>query len=413
MPHDGIVIVGSGHAGARAAQSLRANGWQHRISVIDGEGCAPYERPPLSKAVLSGKSRPEDAVLFPQDFVEQHGIDFRSGVRAVGIDRDTRQVRLSNDDAVSYGRLLLTPGAEPRLLDIPGRELEGVFSLRTAVDACGLSGQLLPGADVVIVGGGLIGLEVAASAIQRGCSVTVIEAGPRLMTRAVPPELAELIRLLHETRGVRFILGRQAVALLGSQRIEALRMDDGSTLACTAALISIGVTPRTDLALAAGLEIENGIAVDCFLKTSDPFIYAAGDACAFKNGDGSRLRLECWKNAEDQGALAARNMMGANEPYTPMPWMWSDQYDRTMQIAGHPEFGEQHVARHCPDGSLLVYHLDANDAIVGVSGFGSLREIARGVRTGQMLMQRGIHPAKEALQNPKIDLKAAAKVAAG
>ena len=411
MSQDNMVVVGSGHAGARAVQALRANNWRGRITLIDGEGCTPYERPPLSKAVLKGHVKAEDAPLFPTGFLDGNDVELLTGVEAVAIDRPARQLHLSSGGYVDYHRLLLATGAEPRELDIPGKELGGSHSLRNAGDAARIAPHLKPGADIVIVGGGLIGLEVAASATAHGCNVTVIEAGPRLMTRAVPERLAHTIRHFHESKAVRFVFGRQAGAFLGDDGVlRALRLDDGTTLPCTVAVISIGVRPRTALAEAAGLDIDNGIAVDRFLRTSDPSIYAAGDACSFVLASGKRMRLECWKNAEDQGVVVARNMLGADEPYIPSPWMWSDQFDRTMQIAGQVD-GAAHVERHCADGTLLIYHLDENRMILGVSGFGSIREVSRGVRTGQLLMEKDVRPGNQALSDPDFDLRTFAKAA--
>jgi NADPH-dependent 2,4-dienoyl-CoA reductase/sulfur reductase-like enzyme len=412
VSNDGMVIVGSGHAGARAAQALRLNGWQGGIVVVEAEETTPCERPPLSKAVLSGASRPEDHPLFPHDFLARQAVDLRRGTRAVEVECGSRRVRLSDGSSLFYERLLLAPGAAPRMLDVPGAALNGTGFLRSAADATRMASWLQPGTGVVIVGGGLIGLEAAATAIGRRCEVTVIEAGGRLMTRAVPSQMSDLVQRHHEDRGVRFRLGRQVTALQGVGRVSGVELDDGSTIPCSVVLVAIGVAPRVELAQAAGLEIDNGIAADGFLCCSEPSVFTAGDACAFETSTGQRVRLESWKNAEDQGALAARNMLGAHEPYLPVPWMWSDQYESTMQITGFPERGDQHAIRTCVDGTLLVYHLGADDAITGVSGFGSVREVARGVRTGQMLMQKNFHPGRAALEDPSADLKALAKMAA-
>ncbi|RVI68446.1 ferredoxin reductase [Sinorhizobium meliloti] len=408
---ENMVIVGCGHAGARAAQALRTNGWHGGITLVDGEGRTPYERPPLSKAVLKGESEAEDAPLFPADFLAKNDIHVLKGVAAAAIDRPTRQLRLSDGGSIAYHRLLLATGAEPRNLIVPGADLPGSHTLRSADDAARIFPYLRPGAEIVIVGGGLIGLEAAASATVRGCKVTVVEAGPRPMMRAVPAELSHEVRLFHESKDVRFVLGRQVSELEGDGRVRCVRLDDGTVLPCTAVVISVGVSPQTALAEAAGLEIDNGIAVDRFLRTSDPFIYAAGDACAFEQVSGPRMRLECWKNAEDQGTLAGRNMLGSDEAYVPLPWMWSDQFDRTMQIAGQAGGSAEDVRRRCPDGTLLIYHLDKDQMILGISGFGSIREVSRGVRMGQLLMERGIRPGRKALADPEFDLRSLAKAA--
>jgi NADPH-dependent 2,4-dienoyl-CoA reductase/sulfur reductase-like enzyme len=311
---------------------------------------------------------------------------------------------------LDYHRLLLATGAAPRDLGVPGRQASGIYPLRHAADAENIAPRLQQGADIVIVGGGLIGLEAAAAAISRGCNVTVVEAGPRLMMRAVPAPLSAKIRQYHESKGVRFLFGRQVMGF-GEHAgvLNSVSLDDGTTLACSASIMSIGVLPRTELAQRAGLALDNGVAVNCFLQSSDPFIYAAGDASSFKLTSGLRMRLECWKNAEDQGSVVARNMMGGSEPYLPFPWMWSDQFDQTMQIAGIADGAADHVERQCEDGTLLVYHLDDAEKIQAVSGFGSIREVSRGVRGGQLLMERGLQPSLQALQDPNCDLRMFAK----
>ena len=411
MTENGIFIVGSGHAGSRAAQSLRGYGWTGSITLLDGEDSQPYERPPLSKSVLVGETTIENCALFKNGFLEDD-IDYMSGVSAVGLSPERRLLTLSNGQIIGYERLLLAPGAQPRPLGIPGADLQGVSYLRTAADATLVSGWMRPGTRMIIIGGGLIGLEAASSAILKGCTVSVIEAGPRLMTRAVPAEISGRIRAFHEDHGVKFVFGRAANLIYGDERVGGVRLDDGTEMDCDVVLACIGVMPRVSLAVAAGLRVENGIAVDRHLRTSDPFIYAAGDACSFDEGNGLRTRLECWKNAEDQGALAARNMLGADELYSPIPWMWSDQYEKTMQIVGHPDRGVAEVFRMCSDGTQLVYHLNPDGGIAGVSGFGSIREVARGVRIGQLMIEKGIRPSVAVLQDATIDLKALASARA-
>lgn len=410
MHQENMVIVGAGHSGARAAQALRANGWQERITIIDAEGRTPYERPPLSKAVLKGERAAEVAPLFPAGYLAENGIDFLSGIGATAIDRAGQRLALSDGNTLPYHRLLLATGAIPRDLGVPGRDASGIYPLRNAADAESIAQRLQPGVDIVIVGGGLIGLEAASAAISRGCNVTVVEAGPRLMMRAVPAPLSSKIRHHHESKGVRFLFGRRVVGFgQHAGGLNSVSLNDGTTLTCSASIISIGVLPRTELAERSGLTLDNGVAVNCFLQTSDPYIYAAGDASSFALGPGVRMRLECWKNAEDQGSVVARNMMGGCEPYLPFPWMWSDQFDQTMQIAGIADGAVDHVERQCEDGTLLIYHLDDAEKIQAVSGFGSIREVSRGVRAGQMLMERGLQPSRQALQDPNCDLRMFAK----
>lgn len=406
MNQDNMVIIGSGHAGARAAQTLRSEGWDGRITMIGAEARTPYERPPLSKAVLQRRAAPEDAPLFPSGSPESQGVDHLSGVSVRSVNREARQVILSDGRALDYHRLLLATGAGPRQLTIPGMDLRGGYYLRSAEDAAAIADHLQPGAAIVIIGGGLIGLEVAASAAAHDCKVTVVEAGPRLMMRAVPAAMSGAIHDAHREKGTRFIFGRQVARLSGEEgKLRSVELDDGAVLPCDAVVVAIGVNPRTELAADAGLAIENGIAVDQYLRSSDPDIFAAGDVCSFALPSGERIRLECWKNAEDQGVLAGRNMLGAEAAYDPFPWMWSDQFGRTMQIGGRPELAAGEVERLCTDGTLLVYHLDEGGRIAGISGFGSLREVSRGVRAGRLLMEKGVTPDAKILADPEADLR--------
>jgi len=400
-----MVVVGAGHAGGRAAHALRSNGWDGPVTLVGAEDIHPYERPPLSKSILTGERTVGQCRLFEEGLLERHDIDHLRGVCAVAIRREERRLELSDGRSLPYDRLLIAPGARPRPLPVPGADLAGVSFLRTAADAEQLGGRLRPGTRLVVVGGGLIGLEVAASALSLGCAVTVVETGPRVMMRAVPEEIALRVFAHHEAAGVTFRLGRKVTAILGEEQVHGVRLDDGGEIACEAVLVSIGVSPRVELAEAAGLAIDNGICVDRHLRTEDPYIFAAGDACAFEDAEGGRTRLECWKNAEEQARVAARNMLGAAETYDVTPWMWSDQYDRIIQIAGYPDRGERPVIRACADGSLLVYHFGAQDRLVAASGFGSVREVSRGVRVGQMMIERGISPSPAALGDITVDLK--------
>ncbi|MCB0905377.1 MAG: FAD-dependent oxidoreductase, partial [Actinobacteria bacterium] len=218
-----------------------------------------------------------------------------------------------------------------------------------------------------------------------GCRVTVIEAGERLLMRAVPPQISNRMRARHAAAGVDILVGRQVKEILGDGRATAVRLDDGTEIACDAVLVSIGAAPRVALAEAAGLAVDNGILVDATLRTSDPDIFAAGDVCAFDHGlFGARIRLESWKNAEEQGPIAAHNMLGASEECDTAPWMWSDQYDRTIQIAGLPDRAVRAVERPLGGDAVIVFHLAADGRLVGASGYGTSGEIGRAIRLGQM-----------------------------
>ncbi|RDK03235.1 pyridine nucleotide-disulfide oxidoreductase [Paraburkholderia lacunae] len=399
-----MVIVGAGLAGARASAELREAGFDGPITLIAGEPHAPYDRPPLSKAVLLKEKSPDDCALFGATFFADHAIDLKLAANAVEIDRADRAVLLDNGERIGYSRLLIATGASPRLLSIPGSELPGVVTLRTVGDARDLAVRLHHGQHVAIIGGGFIGLEVAASAIAAGCGVTVIEAGERLLMRAVPPEIAARIEARHRDAGVQFRFGAQLTAIVGERAAEGVRFADGEVIRCDTVVVGIGAAPRTALAQAAGLDVADGIVVDDRLCTSDSAIFAAGDACSFPHPlYGCRVRLECWKNAEDQGRIAARNMLGENLRYREVPWFWSDQYELSIQIAGLPAFGRETVMRETAD-TLLLFHLSADGSLVAASGIG--RAVGRDIRIAQMLIGRNARISAEELANPSVKLKA-------
>jgi 3-phenylpropionate/trans-cinnamate dioxygenase ferredoxin reductase component len=411
-----MVIVGGGQAGGRAAEALRAAGWTGRIVLLADEDRAPYERPPLSKEVLTGGKEPAQCALFPPAFFAAREIELRLATPAVSLDRARRAVLLADGAAIPYHRLLLAPGAAPRRLAVPGSDRAKIHYLRTAADAARLRAALGPQTRLVIIGGGFIGLEVAASAAARGARVTVVEAGPRLAMRMVPPEIAERLAARHRAAGVELRLGStlaaiegpaiEGAAIDGTGRESAVLLDDGSAIACDAVLVAIGVAPRTALAHAAGLAVENGIAADETLRTSDPEILAAGDACSFPHAlFAARVRFESWMNANEQAAVAARNMLGGAERYELAPWLWSDQYELTVQIAGLPSHACRTVPRPIGPEALLLFHLAANGRLVAVSAVGPNEAIARPVRLGRMLIERGLHAPEAALADPSVNLK--------
>ncbi len=403
----GMVIIGAGHAGGRAAHALREAGWTGAVTMIGTDAVAPHERPPLSKELLAGTKVADDCALFADDFYREQDIDLRMDTTAEAIDRQRREVLLSDGTRVSYERLLLATGAAPRRLPIPGTALAGVHYLRDITNSAALKTRLVPGAHIVIIGGGFIGLEVAANAVTLGCAVTVVEAGDRLLMRAVPARIAERMRTRHAAAGVSFRLGRQVTEIQGGDGVTGVRLDDGTEIACDTVLISVGAIPRVALAEAAGLAVDNGIVVDATLRTSDPNIFAAGDVCSFDHGlFGARIRLESWKNAEEQGPIAARNMLGGSEECSSAPWMWSDQYDMTIQIAGLPDRGARAIERPLEGDAVVVFHLADDGRLVGASGYGPTGAIGRAIRLGQMMIERGLYPDPTALADPSVNLKA-------
>jgi 3-phenylpropionate/trans-cinnamate dioxygenase ferredoxin reductase subunit len=400
-----MVIVGAGECGARAALTLREQGWDGAVTLIGEEALPPYERPPLSKAVMVTDPEPAPAHPLTADIARDKGITLINGVRVTRIDRDARDVALSDGRRMSYLKLLLATGAQPRKLAVAGAE--AVLYLRSFADAQVLRAKLVSGARLCIIGGGFIGLELAASASKRGCQVTVLEAAPRILMRGVPAPIAALIARRHEQAGVVFRIGGGIARIVTEADAKRVMLADGSSIDCDVIIAGIGAVPDTALADSAGLAIENGIRVDGRLTTSDPDIFAAGDCCSFPHplyGD-RRIRLEAWRNALDQGALAARNMLGAGQTYDTVPWFWSDQYELTLHIAGLSDQCAVHVKRDLGDGAELHFHLGEDGRLMAASGFGPIGKVAKEIKLAEMLVQRSARPAADQLASPEIRLK--------
>lgn len=404
--HGAMVIVGAGQCGARTAQALRENGWEGEITLLGNEGIAPYDRPPLSKAVLLGQKTAAQCALYDDAFYRDNRIDLRVDAPVAAIDRVERRVVLGDDRTVSYRRLLIATGAQPRSLPVPGATLAGVHVLRAVPDALSIVGELEPGQRIAVVGAGFIGLEVAATAVARGCKVVVIEAASRALMRAVPEIVSGYLVERHRQMGVEVRFAAQVDRILGDTRVSGLKLSDGTTVQCDAVVVGIGVTPRTALAEGAGIDVADGIAVDDTLRTNDPYIFAAGDVCSFPHRlFRRRIRLECWKNAEDHARVVARNMLEYGETYSAVPWFWSDQYDMTIQIAGLPAFGTTSVVRETSSASKVFFALDGDGVLVGASGVGQAREISREVRIAQELIARRASVEPAVLADRSIKLK--------
>lgn len=402
-----MVIVGAGECGARAALTLREQGWDGDVTLIGAEPLPPYERPPLSKAVMVADPEPAPAHPLTIETAREKRIDLIRGVRVTRIDRAAHAVVLSDDRHVAYAKLLLATGAQPRKLSVDGAGPDTVLYLRSFPDAQALRAKLLPGTRLCIIGGGFIGLELAASATKRGCAVTVVEAAPRILMRGVPAPLASLVQTRHTQAGVAFRIGVGIARIVLDKNGKRVVLVDGGEIACDVIVAGIGAVPDTALAESAGLAIENGIRVDGTLATSDTDIFAAGDCCSFPHplyGD-RRIRLEAWRNALDQGALAARNMLGAGQVYDTVPWFWSDQYELTLHIAGLSDQGTVHVKRDLGDGAELHFHLGEDGRLLAASGFGPIGKVAKEIKLAEMLVQRGARPAADQLAAPDIRLK--------
>jgi 3-phenylpropionate/trans-cinnamate dioxygenase ferredoxin reductase subunit len=403
----GAVIVGAGIAGVSAAFALREAGYAGGITLVGDEPHPPYERPPLSKAALEGEDGAEGATpraLRAVADYEAAGITLLAGPGARHLDPQARELVLGDDRVLPYERLLLATGASPRRLSVPGAD-GPLFHLRTPEDAAALRGALRPSCRVAIVGGGLIGLEVAAAARQRGASVTIFEAAPRALHRGVPHALAELLLDEHRRHGVTLHVGAVLAEIAWSDELATLRFADGLEQRADVVVVAIGVVPRVALAEAAGLAVGNGILADACLNCGDA-IFGAGDCLAFEHPlFGRRLRLESWDAAADLGAVAGRNMAGPPQPVGFAPWMWSDQYGLGLYMAGLPEAGVETVARHAPGGPTLLFHLDAGGRLVGASGVGQGSAAARDLKLARRLIAQRAAPAPDRLADPRQSLK--------
>jgi 3-phenylpropionate/trans-cinnamate dioxygenase ferredoxin reductase subunit len=329
------VIAGAGLAGAKAAEALRGEGFEGRIVLVGEEPEAPYERPPLSKDYLRGEVPREQARVHAAGFYEEQAIELLTGTAVTAVDVAARRVALSTGERLAYDRLLLATGAEPRRLSVPGAELDGVHLLRDLADADRLAAALAPGARAVIAGGGWIGMEVAASARQKGLEVTVAELGAAPLERALGREVGELYARLHRDHGVDVRTGAAVARVEGAGRVERVVLADGGALDADLLVCGLGAVPRTALAEEAGLAVGDGVLTDASLRTSAPGVFAAGDVANPEHPFyGRRLRVEHWANALHQPEVVARAMLGRPAVYDRLPYFFSDQYDVGMEYTG-------------------------------------------------------------------------------
>jgi 3-phenylpropionate/trans-cinnamate dioxygenase ferredoxin reductase subunit len=343
-----FAIVGASLAGAKAAETLREEGFDGRIVLVGAEPERPYERPSLSKDYLRGEAERSTIYVHEASFYADHDIELRVGERVVSLDPGRSELALDAGERLTYDRLLLSTGAEPRRLTIPGSELAGIHHLRTVADSDALRERLDGGGKLVVVGAGWIGVEVAASARQRGLDVTVIGRGSVPLEPVLGAEVGAIYRDLHVEQGVDMLMGNGAVAFEGDGRVERVRTLDGRLIDCDLVVVGIGAQPRTELAAAAGLAVGNGILVDARLRTSAPGIFAAGDVAGQLHPTLGRLRVEHWDNALHQGPAAAQSMLGAMASYARVPYFFSDQYDVGMEYSGHATSWDQVVLRGDP-----------------------------------------------------------------
>jgi 3-phenylpropionate/trans-cinnamate dioxygenase ferredoxin reductase component len=395
-----VVIVGAGQAGAALAAKLRALGHADPIVILGDEAAPPYQRPPLSKAYLLGEMGQERLWLRAPEFWAENGVELRLGQPVTALDPVGKTVAVG-DDVLAYDQLALTTGSTPRQLPAAiGGGLGGVYTVRTLADVDAMRAAFLAGRRVIIVGGGYIGLEAAAVASKLGLEVTVLEMAPRILQRVASPRTSDHVRALHQAHGVTLLEATGLDRLEGDARVSAAILTDGRRLPADFVIVGVGIMPNTQLAEAAGLTLDNGIATDVFGRTSDPSIWAAGDCASFPHGDG-RLRLESVGNAIDMAEAVAANMLGANEAYHARPWFWSDQFDLKLQIAGL-NTGYDRVVTRTEGGTSFWYY--RGETLLAVDAMND----SRAYMVGKRLIESGKSPAPQVVTDTP-DLKALLK----
>ena len=399
-----IVVVGAGQAGSSLVSKLRNSGFEGKVTLVGAEPHPPYQRPPLSKKYLLGDMPLDRLYLRPETFYREQNITLRLGLPITKIDPNGRSILLDNE-VVSYDHLALTTGSVPRSLPTAiGGALDGVHVVRDLRDVDAMAPRFDAKARVLIVGGGYIGLEAAAVAATKGLEVTLVEMADRILQRVAAPQTSDFFRNLHQSHGVDIREGVGLERIFGDRTVTGAALTDGSVLDLDFVIAGIGVTPATDLAEQAGLEIDNGIKTNALGQSSDPHIWAAGD-CASLPYRGGRIRLESVQNAIDQAETVAENMLGANRPYQPMPWFWSDQYDVKLQIAGLNNGYDHVVTRPGEKGGAVSFWYYNKASLLAVDAAND----PRAYMIGKRLIEAGKSPAIDVIEDPKSDLKALLK----
>ena len=401
------IIIGASHAGAQLCVSLRQGGWEGDITVIGDEPDLPYHRPPLSKDFLSGDKAIDDILLRPASVYENANVTMKLGTRVGAIDREAKTILTDDGETLSYDKLVLATGARVRHLPVPGNDLEGVFYLRDSNDVRAIKNNVEAGKRVVIIGGGYIGLETAASLRKQGMEVTVLEAMPRILQRVTAPELSTFYKRIHSEEGVTILEGVMASEIRQLGTALSVETSCEQSFDADMVIIGIGVIPNVELAKEAGLDVGNGIEVNEFCQTSDPDIYAAGDVTwHFNPIYEHHIRLESAPNATEQAKTVALHMNGKAKPYNSLPWFWSDQFDLKLQIAGLSGGYDDIVIRgDIEKGRSFAAFYFKGDKILAVDAVNSPREFM----FTKMALTKGQSLDKTILSNIEADLKSAIK----
>jgi 3-phenylpropionate/trans-cinnamate dioxygenase ferredoxin reductase subunit len=399
---ESYIIVGAGHCAGQLAARLRAEGFEGRVVMVGDEPHLPYQRPPLSKQYMAGEVDLDRVYLRPAEFYESSHLELRLETPVTAIHRAEQTISLGDGDSLAYDKLVLTTGSRVRELPIPGAELACISYLRNVGDADVIRSSFKPGARLAVVGGGYIGLEVAAVAARQGVSVTVLEMESRLMSRVVAESVSGFYRRLHREAGVDIRTGVRVMSFEGGDSVERVNLEGGNSLDVDFVVIGVGVVPNVELAADAGLATDNGIVVDEFGETEDPCIYAAGDCTSHPSALYSRrVRLESVHNAMAQAKVVAANLCAKRTPYAEVPWFWSDQYDVKLQIAGLSQGYDQSVLRGDPDeGAFTVFYLK-DGVLIAADTVNGMRDhmACRTLVTSQARI------SAEALSDPSTNLK--------
>jgi len=397
-----IVIIGAGHAGGCAAGALRTAGYPGRVTLVGTESYPPYERPPLSKQLLAGALSIEKTYLRPPGWYAEAGIDLRLNTEVLHVDRASQRLRLSKGGTVPYDAMLLATGARPKTLPFAKTDPRRIYYLRDINDALSLRDQLKSATRLAIIGAGFIGLEVAATARHCGCTVVVLELASHPLARATPPESGAFVADLHRRHGVDLKLNCSVHGIDSTGQFCAIQTGDGGTIEVDIVVIGIGISPNTGLGADAGLAVDDGIVVDQFGRTSDPAIFAAGDVTKHFNPLlGRAVRLEAWQNAQNQAIAVAKIMAGGSDAYSEVHWVWTDQYEMNLQIAGAPAQWNEIIYRGDPQSGRFTAFQLSDGVPVGALTVNS----ARDMRFARTLITRATPVERDRLADSKINLQ--------
>src|SRR5829696_5209798 len=397
-----FVIVGAGLAGGGAAATLREEGFDGRVVLIGAESQPPYERPPLSKEYLRGEFPFEQTLVQPPDFYGENDIETRFSARVTRVDAAGKAIELENAESVSYEALLLATGARNRRFPIPGLDLKGIYDLRTVADSDQIRAESSPGQRAVVVGMGFIGSEVAASLRQSGVEVAVVDRNTVPLRRVLGEEVGRVVEGFHRDHGTELIFEDKVAAFEGTERVERVITQRGRVIECDFAVVGLGVEPVTELLASTGVEIGNGVLVDEYCRTSVEGIFAAGDVANHYHPVFERhIRVEHWQNALKQGPAAALNMLGENEPYSEIPWFWSDQYEHNIQYAGfHTEWDELVVRGTMEERNFIAFYRK-DGRVLAAAAINRGRDLRRSIP----LIKAQEEISASELSDPEVDLR--------